>query len=78
MFGIGDKRAMSWPEFQEYMHHSEVPGLRVLEQKRYEKCPEAPGPGNGVIVGSILVVWDDRAITTSGRKTGRTRTQQRK
>jgi hypothetical protein len=34
----------------------------ALEQKRYEECPAALGPGNDVVVASVLIVWSATAI----------------
>jgi hypothetical protein len=37
--------------------------LEAVEQKLYEECSVAPGPGNDVIVAEVLVIWSESLIT---------------
>jgi hypothetical protein len=63
MFGIPDKHPVPWAEFENTIRATRESEFVALEQKRYEKCPAAPRPGNDDVVGTVLVVWSSPVIS---------------
>jgi hypothetical protein len=64
MFGIELKFPVTWEKFKENLTTNGEHTFTVIEQKRYDECSVAPGRGNDVIVGSVLVISTDTMITT--------------
>jgi hypothetical protein len=65
IFNIPNKEPVQWSEFEDAIRRTGETAFVALEQKRYEECSVAPGPGNDVIVGTVLVVWSDPVITVA-------------
>jgi hypothetical protein len=63
MFGIPDKCPVPWSEFQDAISRTAETSFIAPEQKRYEECLVAPGRGNDVLIGAVLVVWSNSVIS---------------
>jgi hypothetical protein len=64
MLTVDHLQAVPWEHFKECTEALGEMMIGAVEMMRFEECTVAPGPGNDVIVASVLVVWTETIIST--------------